>query len=234
LDARGRLAGTFIGAIDDDATCLSAFGRYRASQRIWEMLSMPKITRRFGRIARAVEHRLKYPAASISRHSRVERSVRLQMIEGGRIVVEPDSIVNHDCVLATASGTIRIGKRAYVGHRVVLYGHGGLTIGEDVLIGPNACVIAMNHRFDRVDTPINSQGETREGIVIENGVWICADAVITDGVRIGSGAVVGAGAVVTHDVPSGAVVAGVPARVIALRGERAREVIPLLNGSGLR
>ena len=60
--------------------------------------------------------------------------------------------------------------------------------------------------------PLRSQG-----IDIGRDVWVGANAGITDGVRIGDGAVVAMGAVVTRDVPPGAVVAGVLARVI---GER--------------
>jgi acetyltransferase-like isoleucine patch superfamily enzyme len=63
------------------------------------------------------------------------------------------------------------------------------------------------------------QGETRQGIVIENDCWIGAGAIILDGVRIESGAIVAAGSVVTKDVPAFAIVAGSPARIIKQRKE---------------
>lgn len=59
-----------------------------------------------------------------------------------------------------------------------------------------------------------AQGITAKGIHIEDDVWLGANAIITDGVRIGKGSVVAAGSVVTRDVPPHTVVAGVPAKPI--------------------
>ncbi|MGB7117605.1 MAG: acyltransferase, partial [Anaerolineales bacterium] len=79
---------------------------------------------------------------------------------------------------------------------------------------PNTQLIAVNHVFDDPKRPFFKQGITAAGIVIEDDVWLGANAVVTDGVRIGEGAVVAAGAVVTKDVPPHTVVAGVPARIV--------------------
>ena len=57
-------------------------------------------------------------------------------------------------------------------------------------------------------------------VIIEDDVMIGANAVVLEGVRVGKGAVVAAGAVCVEDVPAGAVVAGVPARVIKMRDEK--------------
>ncbi len=75
-------------------------------------------------------------------------------------------------------------------------------------------IISVNHVFDDPTRPFIDQGITAEGIVVEDDVWLGAASVITDGVRIGKGAVVAAGAVVTNDVPPHTVVGGVPAKVI--------------------
>lgn len=65
--------------------------------------------------------------------------------------------------------------------------------------------------------------------LIENDVWIASHVTVLQGVRVGNGAVVAAGAVVTRDVPSYAIVAGVPARVIRHRfsPEEIRELLAL-------
>jgi acetyltransferase-like isoleucine patch superfamily enzyme len=75
-------------------------------------------------------------------------------------------------------------------------------------------IIAVNHIFHDPEKSFSMQGITAEGIIIEDDVWLGASAVVTDGVRIGTGAVVAAGAVVTKDVPPHTVVAGIPAKVI--------------------
>lgn len=94
---------------------------------------------------------------------------------------------------------------------------GEILIGRDVMVGPNAVLRASNHVTDRVDVTIWSQGQTGGRIVIGDDVWMGANVVVVPGVTIGSHVVVAAGAVVTRDVPDYAVVAGVPARVIADR-----------------
>jgi carbonic anhydrase/acetyltransferase-like protein (isoleucine patch superfamily) len=112
-------------------------------------------------------------------------------------------------------GYIRIGRGSSIGQFVMLYGHGGLDIGENVMIAGHSSVVASSHRFEDAATPINAQGFTARGIRIEDNVWIGAGVRILDGVTIGSGAIVGANAVVTRDVPAGARVGGIPARPLA-------------------
>ena len=109
---------------------------------------------------------------------------------------------------------IKIGPRTFIGESAVIRGQGGVTVGEAVLIGPAAQILAINHNHDDPTLPIMDQGISARGIVLEDGAWICAGAIILDGVRVGRGAVVGANAVVTRDVPARTVVAGAPARVV--------------------
>lgn len=94
---------------------------------------------------------------------------------------------------------------------------GTIIIGDNVMIGPNTLLRAEDHRFDRTDIPMCEQGHNSGKIIIENDVWIGANAVITRDVTIGTGSVIGAGAVVTHDIPPYSVAVGVPARVIKSR-----------------
>ena len=65
--------------------------------------------------------------------------------------------------------------------------------------------------------------QTKGGIVIEDDVWLGFGVIVLDGVRIGKGAVIGAGAVVTKDIPEGAIAAGIPARVIKMRSDLKRD-----------
>lgn len=116
---------------------------------------------------------------------------------------------------------IKIGRDSLIGEYSVIRGQGGVTIGDRVFTSPMTQIIAVNHVFADPDRPFIEQGITAEGIVIEDDVWLGSACVITDGVRVGKGAVVAAGAVVTKDVQPHTVVGGVPARLIKeINGEK--------------
>lgn len=136
------------------------------------------------------------------------------------ISIGDDTYIMHETILhvfnfrSLPHAGIIIGKRCFVGERTVVRGQGGVTIGDDVLIAPNVQILAINHVMASSRTPIIQQGITCQGIVIEDGAWLGAGAIVTDGVTVGRNAVVGAGAVVTRDVPAGTVVVGAPARAV--------------------
>lgn len=98
-----------------------------------------------------------------------------------------------------------------------------VSIGNDVMFGPNVTVITGDHRIDILDRPMISLTdkdklpENDQDIVFEGDNWIGANATILKGVKIGYGAVVAAGAVVTQDVTPYAIVGGVPAKKIRNR-----------------
>jgi acetyltransferase-like isoleucine patch superfamily enzyme len=121
-------------------------------------------------------------------------------------------------ILESHKGYIRIGDNCFVGPHCMLYGQGGLEIGNYVMIAGGTMIIPSNHNYSSLEMPIREQGETSKGIIIGDDVWIGARCVILDGVTIGSGAVIAAGAVVNKDVPKNAVFGGVPAKKI---GDRA-------------
>jgi acetyltransferase-like isoleucine patch superfamily enzyme len=123
----------------------------------------------------------------------------------------------HGVELHSFGGWIRIGDYCSLNPYCIVYGHGGITIGNHVRIATHVVIVASNHIFDEPGMLIASQGVTAKGIAIDDDVWIGANAFILDGVHISSGAVIAAGAVVTKDVPSNAVVAGVPARILRFR-----------------
>jgi serine acetyltransferase len=107
-------------------------------------------------------------------------------------------------------GRIEIGDDTQLNPYVVVYGK--TKIGACVMIAPHVMIAAGRHRFSERGLPMLFQGYEEAGVVIEDDVWIGANAVILDGVRIGRGAIVAAGSVVRHDVSAWSMVAGVPAR----------------------
>lgn len=135
----------------------------------------------------------------------------------GSIVAGRGLRLSHGAILSPYGGRIVLGNNVYVGPYSVLYGHGGLTVGSDVLIAGHCTLIPANHRFDALNVPIAGQGTSARGIVVGDDVWIGSGVRILDGVTIGRGAVVAAGAVVTASVPPLAVAAGVPAQIVRYR-----------------
>ena len=107
---------------------------------------------------------------------------------------------------------------------VIIWASERVVIGDRVFLGAG-CVI-----YDTDFHPLDAQARMAGGIaeigvkpvVIGSDTWIGARAMVLKGVTIGAGAVVAAGAVVTHDVPPGAIVAGVPAKVVRLVASRLR------------
>jgi maltose O-acetyltransferase len=113
-------------------------------------------------------------------------------------------------------GNIRIGDRSGLGRGCRVYG--GLTVGGQVMVGPEVAFLASNHRFDRLDMPIGRQGMgDLTPPHIEDGAWIGLRATILSGRVVGRGAIVAAGAVVTKDVAPFTIVGGNPATVIGDR-----------------
>jgi acetyltransferase-like isoleucine patch superfamily enzyme len=117
-------------------------------------------------------------------------------------------------------GYIRLGDRVFIGPHCTLFGAGGIEIHDNVLLSPHVTITSHQHTFERTDCLIHEQPAQFAPVLVEADVWIGAGAILLPGVRIGRGAVVGAGAVVTRDVPAGAVVMGVPARIARQRGSR--------------
>lgn len=116
---------------------------------------------------------------------------------------------------ADISPNIEIGSRSEIGCRALIYG--GVTIGDDVLMGPDVKIITRNHVFSSAVVPIREQGDCFSPVEIHDDVWIGANVVILPGVVIGRGAVIAAGAVVADSVNVGEIVGGVPAKKIGTR-----------------
>lgn len=96
--------------------------------------------------------------------------------------------------------------------------NGPITVGKNVMMGPEVIIYTTRHKHDRTDITMIEQGMDKVlPVTIGNDVWIGRRAIIMPGVKIGDGCIIGAGAIVTHDVPSYCIVAGVPAKVVKRR-----------------
>lgn len=105
---------------------------------------------------------------------------------------------------------ITIGKNVFINHGCTFLDLGGITIEDDVLIATNVQLITETHSIN----PTERKALVLNSILVKKNAWIGAGAIILPGVTVGENSVVAAGAVVTKDVPSNAVVAGVPAKIV--------------------
>ena len=111
-------------------------------------------------------------------------------------------------------GRLKIGDNVSINRGCIINAAGGVTILNDVLIGPDVVIYSQNHNYYDINQKINKQGYNLSPVLIKENVWIGARAIILPGVKIGSNSIIGAGSVVTKNVESNVVVAGNPAKKI--------------------
>jgi acetyltransferase-like isoleucine patch superfamily enzyme len=114
-------------------------------------------------------------------------------------------------------GHIRLGYRCRVNPYSILYGHGGLSIGDYVRIAAHCVIVPANHGIALDEGLIAEQPMSKRGIRIGNDVWLGAGVRVLDGSVIGDGCVVAAGAVVRGELEPYGIYAGVPARLVRRR-----------------
>lgn len=107
---------------------------------------------------------------------------------------------------------LSIGDWSAIGENVLVYNLAPVVLGAKTTVSHGAHLCAGTHDYTLPDLPLITKP-----IVIEDQVWVCADAFVGPGVRLGQGAVVGARAVVMRDVAAWCVVAGNPAKEIKRR-----------------
>lgn len=105
---------------------------------------------------------------------------------------------------------INIGKRVFINHACSFLDMGGITIEDDVMIGPRVNIVTENHPLD----PKERKAMLCRPVLIKRNAWIGAGATILPGVTIGENSVVAAGAVVYKDVADNTVVGGIPAKLL--------------------
>jgi acetyltransferase-like isoleucine patch superfamily enzyme len=153
--------------------------------------------------------------------SQLDAHVRLQrgIAQGraGRISSGPHLRCGQGVILNAHGGSIALGSRVYLGPYSVIYGHGGVTVGDNCLIAMHCCILSSEHTVAPLGMQINSQPDVLLPTNIGADVWLGARVTVLGGVTIGDGCVIGAGSVVTKDLPPGSVAVGVPARVIRQR-----------------
>jgi acetyltransferase-like isoleucine patch superfamily enzyme len=112
---------------------------------------------------------------------------------------------------------IHIGNNVGIGEYSRIGGSGGVSIGDNTIIAQYLSVHPENHNFQDPNKLIKDQGTTRSSIIIGKNCWIGAKVTVLAGVNIGDNCIIAAGSVVTKDIPSNSVAAGVPAKILNKR-----------------
>jgi len=121
--------------------------------------------------------------------------------------------------LSKVGAGFTIGDHSGCGEYCFFGAAGGITIGKHVIMGQYVSMHAQNHSYDDINTLIQHQPTTEQGIIIGDDCWIGAKATILDGTQIGNHCVVAAGAVVKGTFPDNVVIGGVPAKIIKYIGQ---------------
>ncbi len=142
---------------------------------------------------------------------------------GNNVTIAKFTTIQCTGVIRNLGQGLQIGDNSAVGAYSFIGAQGGIKIGSNVIIGPRVSFHAENHLYSDPNTPIRLQGESRQGIIVEDDCWIGAGSIILDGVHISQGSIIAAGSVVTKNIPPHSVMAGVPARLIKNRSEATSE-----------
>lgn len=161
--------------------------------------------------------RLQWAGAQLRYPRLLARNIDVRPGEGGVISCGTGAWIEQGVVLHAFGGRINLGRNLFLGPHTVIYGHGGVEIGDDTLVAMHCRIVSSNHAVPPLGQEIRAQPDILLPTKIGRDVWLGAGVTVLGGVTIGDGCVVGAGSVVTKDLPAGAIAYGTPA---AVRGWR--------------
>ncbi len=147
------------------------------------------------------------------------------IFETGVLVFHPEHIiignnvyVGHRTILkGYYQNTLKIGNDVWIGQECFLHSGGGIVIEDKVGLGPRVMLLTIIHKEQGFTGPIIDAPQIGGQINIETGCDIGVGTIILPGVTIGKYSQIGAGSVITKNIPSFSVAAGVPAKILRSR-----------------
>ena len=136
---------------------------------------------------------------------------------GKGVILGNNVSIGYGSVLDALGGHISVANYSAIGPYVVIYGQGGVNIGSYCMLATQTSLVASNHIYSSRDVPIKLQGTEAIGIEIADYVWVGANVVIQDGIRLGKGMIVGSSALVRDSFGDYSIVGGVPAKLLSSR-----------------
>jgi maltose O-acetyltransferase len=144
--------------------------------------------------------------------------VRSLLVRAAGIAVGPGTLIGGPIrITGRSGGVLQIARDCWINGGCHFDVSADITIEQGVSLGQEVLVVTDSHLHG--DATRRAGGLAASPVVIEQGAWIGARAVLLPGITVGSGAIVAAGAVVAADVPPDTLVGGVPARFIRALGE---------------
>jgi acetyltransferase-like isoleucine patch superfamily enzyme len=125
--------------------------------------------------------------------------------------------IGHGCKIRVHEGEVEIGAKTVIGQECTISAFQHVSIGRECILADRVMLIDFDHGVTEVERPIRLQGIYKRDVRVGHNVWIGYGACVLRGITVGDNSIIGTSAVLTHDVPDNAVVAGVPARVIRMR-----------------
>jgi len=147
----------------------------------------------------------------------IRSGVKFEIGRDGKVVLGRWSWIGDGCKIRAHEGVIELGAKSVLGQECTLSCYQRISIGRECIIADRVMMIDFDHTTTEVERPIRDQGIHKCDVRVGHNVWIGYGACILRGVSVGDNAVVGTSAVVTCDVPSDAVVGGVPAKLLRTR-----------------
>lgn len=142
----------------------------------------------------------------------IRRCARMDILPFNKFEIGSKSLIEDFCTINNGVGDVTIGNETIIGLGNTIIGP--VIIGNGVMLAQNIVVSGLNHGYEDISISPSKQAVTTKLIIINDDVWIGANATITAGVSIGKHSVIGAGSVVVKDVPDYCIAVGNPARVI--------------------
>ena len=153
---------------------------------------------------------------TVSGRARLGRGVRFDLAPGAVVSLGDGCRVGDRCRFHVGAGAaVSIGAGARLGERCVIASHERIEIGAEARLEDEVVLIDFDHDVGDVERPVREQALLTAPVVIGPNAVVGASAGVLRGVTVGDGARVGVRAVVTHDIPPGALAEGTPARVQA-------------------
>ena len=144
----------------------------------------------------------------------IGKNVKINVAKGCILELKDNVYIEDNCRIECISGNIIIGQNTYFNINNSLAAMKGISIGNNCLFGPNVGIYDHDHCYDNTKVLIKDQGYVVENVDIKNNIWVGRDTTITKGVIIDDRVVVGCNSVVTKNLESNGLYAGIPAKHI--------------------